>query len=447
MKNYSSLKDSGIEWIGEIPSHWDISKIMFVSENVTDGSHYSPKITDNGKLYVTVSNVTKYNEIDFESCSKISEESFNDLVKNGCQPIKGDILITKDGTIGRGLVVGEFNDYVILSSLGLIRFNNEINPYFGLYYLLSGLNIDQMYSNVRGSGITRLTISLIKNLLLIIPPIHEQKRIVSFLDKKTFKIDRLIQSKQRKIELLKEKRTSLINEVVTKGLNPDVEMKDSGLEWIGEIPSHWEIVKTGYLSQLLTGHPWKSSDFSYKEGIKIVRGENVSEGFLRWGSRTRKWNKEVVKGDTYYLNEGDIVIGMDGSKVGKNYVLITEEDLPLILHQRMCRVRTNEELNPHFLKYFVGSPMFHYYIDISKTDPMVPHITQKNIFDFPISLPSIEEQREIVEFLDFETKTIDKTLHLEKQKIDLLKEYKKSLISEVVTGKVNVQEEVDEVLV
>lgn len=213
--------------------------------------------------------------------------------------------------------------------------------------------------------------------------------------------------------------------------------KDSEIEWIGKIPSHWEIVKTGYLSELLTGHPWKSSDFSYKDGIKIVRGENVSEGFLRWGSRTRKWNKEVVKEDTYYLNHGDIVIGMDGSKVGKNYVLITEDDLPLLLHQRMCRVRTNKELNSHLLKYFIGSKMFHYYIDISKTDPMVPHITQKNIFDYPISLPPIEEQKSIVSYLDKKTSKIDRLLQSKQLKIDLLKEKRTSLINQVITKGLN----------
>ena len=209
------MKYSGVEWIGEIPIHWLVSKIMFISEKVTDGSHHSPETQDSGKLYVTVSNITKENDIDFDSCSKISEESFSELERNGCKPNPGDVLITKDGTIGRGLVVGGFNDYVILSSIGLIRFSKKINPEYGLYYLLSGLNIDQMYSHVRGSGITRLTINLIKNLLLIIPSFSEQQQIVEYLDKQTEEIDTLIQLEQKKIDTLKEYRQSLISEVVT----------------------------------------------------------------------------------------------------------------------------------------------------------------------------------------------------------------------------------------
>jgi len=209
------MKDSGVEWIGEIPKTWSVSKIMFLSNKVTDGSHHSPEIQDSGKLYVTVSNVSKSNDIDFDSCSKISEESFSELERNGCKPKKGDVLITKDGTIGRGLVVGEFNEYVILSSIGLIRFSKKINPEYGLYYLLSGLNIDQMYSHVRGSGITRLTINLIKNLLFVIPTLYEQQQIVDYLDEQTQLIDKTVSIEEKRIELLKEYRQSLISEVVT----------------------------------------------------------------------------------------------------------------------------------------------------------------------------------------------------------------------------------------
>lgn len=209
------MKDSGVEWIGEIPKTWSVSKIMFISKKVTDGSHHSPETQDSGKLYVTVSNVSKSNDIDFDSCSKISEESFSELERNGCRPKKGDVLITKDGTIGRGLVVGEFNEYVILSSIGLIRFSKKINPEYGLYYLLSGLSIDQMYSHVRGSGITRLTINLIKNLLFIIPPLSEQHQIIEYLDEQTQLIDNTISIEEKRIELLKEYCQSLISEVVT----------------------------------------------------------------------------------------------------------------------------------------------------------------------------------------------------------------------------------------
>jgi len=209
------MKDSGVEWIGEIPIRWVISKLKWFSSHITDGSHFSPVTTDEGKYYVTVSDVTKNNDINFENCKKISDESFDKLQRDGCQPNISDVLITKDGTIGRGLVA-ERNDYVILSSLGLIRTDySKVNPYYLLYYLLSGICVDQMYSHIRGSGITRLTIKLINDLLGIFPPLPEQKQIVAYLDEQIQKIDTTIEKETQRIELLKEYRQSLISEVVT----------------------------------------------------------------------------------------------------------------------------------------------------------------------------------------------------------------------------------------
>ena len=191
----------------------------------------------------------------------------------------------------------------------------------------------------------------------------------------------------------------------------------------------------GFISKLLTGNPWKSDLFDFDEGVKILRGENVSEGFLRWGKRTRYWKEKVDVDSKFFVCSGDIIIPMDGSKVGKNFVRIKEEDLPILLHQRMSRIRLNKGYLPKYIEYFIGSDMFQYYITISKTDPMIPHITQKNIYDFYVSIPKSTEQQQIVEYLDEQTGLIDKTISNEENRIELLKEYRQSLISEVVTGK------------
>jgi type I restriction enzyme S subunit len=209
------MKNSGVEWIGDIPQNWLVCKLKLITSLITDGSHFSPTIEYEGKYYISVSDITKNQSINFENCKKISESSFDELEKNGCRPKTRDILITKDGTIGRGCIVGDFNDFVILSSLGLIRLNQNQNEKYVLYYLLSQLNISQMYSHIRGSGITRLTIKLIKDLLIIVPSHKEQQEIVDFLDKQTKEIDDLVQLEQKKIETLKEYRQSLISEVIT----------------------------------------------------------------------------------------------------------------------------------------------------------------------------------------------------------------------------------------
>ena len=154
------------------------------------------------------------------------------------------------------------------------------------------------------------------------------------------------------------------------------------------------------------------------------------------------WKQEVSGTSQYWLRQGDIIVSMDGSKVGKNYVQIKENDLPILLHQRMCRVRVGEKVFTDFLTYFIGSTMFRYYIDISKTDPMIPHITEKDIYDFMFSLPPLSEQEQIVKHLNQITQDIDTLISIEQQRIETLKEYRQSLISEVITGKVRVCEEV-----
>jgi restriction endonuclease S subunit len=250
----------------------------------------------------------------------------------------------------------------------------------------------------------------------------------------------LINNIHKKIELLKEQRTSLINQCVTKGLDSNVEMKDSGVEWIGEIPKHWEIIRLGYISNLFVGYPFKSDEFNHDDGIRLVRGENVSEGFFRWGERSRYW-KSSIGLEEYLLEENDIVVGMDGSKVGKNVCRINSEDLPMLLVQRICRIRINEENLSKWVYQSLRSLRFQTWVNLSKTDPLVPHITQKNIHDFKIHLPPRNEMELLLKALSTKLRRVDKVLEMEEKRLKLYKQYRESLISSVVTGKVRVTED------
>jgi type I restriction enzyme S subunit len=439
MRRYDSYKDSGVEWIGEIPSGWNVTKLKYTKKDsknsFIDGDWIESKdLSDSGIRYITSGNIGegKYKE---QGSGYISEDTFNEL--NCTELFEGELVISRLFLpVGRSCILPNLNNRVITCVDNVVlRPKDSFNKFYLNYQFNSSRYSEFTELISRGVTLTRISRGMLGNNSIVVPPLSEQQQIVSFLDIKTSLIDSLIEKTQLKIELLKENRTSLINEVVTKGLNPNVEMKDSGVEWIGEIPSQWEKKKIGYVSKLFTGNPWKSELFNFENGIKIVRGENVSEGFLRWGSRTRFWVEPVEEDSIFYLKDGDIVIGMDGSKVGKNYVRIKEGDLPLLLHQRMCRIRVSEGYSPKFIEYWIGSEMFRFYIDISKTDPMIPHITQKNIFDFQIPFPSLPEQLQIVSYLDEHTQLIDKTISVEERRIDTLKEYRQSLISEVVTGK------------
>jgi type I restriction enzyme S subunit len=301
MKPYPAYKNSGIEWLGEIPAHWKVAQLKHLCKRVTDGSHFSPETQEKGFPYITVQNIRE-NDIDFENCKRISEDNYLALKKAGNQPKQGDILLTKDGTIGKAVIIKEQKDFVILSSLGLITPNQqEITSDYLRFYLISGINVDQMFSFIHGSALTRLTIKLIKELLIVSPPLPEQRAIAAYLDHKTRLIDTYVAKKQQQIERLQAYRTALINQAVTKGLNPDAPMKDSGIAWLGEIPAHWEVKKTKYLFFLSTEKAPKNNDYEllslYTDiGVK-PRKELEQRG-----------NKATTTDDYFIVKKGDIVV-------------------------------------------------------------------------------------------------------------------------------------------
>jgi len=209
--------------------------------------------------------------------------------------------------------------------------------------------------------------------------------------------------------------------------------KDSGIDWIGEIPEHWKLIRIGSLSQCITGFAFKSENFSFENGIKIVRGDNVTENSLRWGDKTRYWNEYSEVLDRFQLQKNDIVIGMDGSKVGKNYAYVQEKDLPLLLVQRVARIRSNSELIAKWIHFNIGAYNFKYYINLSKTDPAIPHITLKNITSYPICIPDIDEQNQIINYLNHKTTQIDTLITKKEKFIILLQEERTALINQAVT--------------
>ena len=208
------LKDSGIEWIGEIPEHWEIVDLKHLCKKITDGSHFSPQTTDEGEFYITVSNVFE-DKIHFENAHKISIKDFNTLISNGCQPPIGSILLTKDGTVGRTAVVND-NNFVVLSSLAILSLKDKILAEYVKYVLDSDALQEPMKLLMAGSALRRITLNKIYTLKMIYAPsFHEQQSIANYLDQRCSEIDELISIKQQKIEKLKDYKKSLIFECVT----------------------------------------------------------------------------------------------------------------------------------------------------------------------------------------------------------------------------------------
>ena len=402
MNSYLSYKESGTEWVGDFPTNWYMKKLKYLFKE--------KKSTKNPSLS---SGSISFGEVIYKDDEKIpisTKESYQEL-------LKGEFLVNPLNLNYdlRSLRIGKSDIDVVVSQgyiiLNLFEGNNP--DYFK--YLLREFDIRHMKS--LGQGI-RQTISFthLKDEILVFPPHTEQKQIVSFLDTKTQKIDDLIEKTEQKIKLLKEKRTSLINHCVTKGLNPNVEMKDSGVEWIGEIPSHWDKIKVKYLGSIKSGDGLESSLIE-PEGEFPVYGGNGVMGYYS------NFNSDIPI----------LVIGRVGEKCGNvhyEYSKVWINDNSLIFHP-------NEKVIS--IKY-----LFHSFtqrdfnlLRNQNTQPLITGTLVKNEY---IPFPSESEQYQIVEYLDEQTQKIDSTIEKETQRIELLKEYRQSLISEVVTGKVDVRD-------
>ena len=273
------------------------------------------------------------------------------------------------------------------------------------------------------------------------PPLSEQQQIVSFLDTKTSLIDSLIEKTQRKIELLKEKRTSLINELVTKGLNPNVEMKDSGVEWIGEIPSHWVESQFKYYIKLRHGHQFRDGDFT-EEGIKIIKITQLDKGgFLNLSNCTTIDKERLTDFEDILIFENDILMCLTGGTIGK-IIKVGKVDEPLLQNYRVGHFSPidSKSMGNNYMFYLMSSEVIigQIFYDVRETGQ--PNIGMEDMNRMRICIPPISEQQKIVVYLDEQTQLIDKTVSFEKKRIELLKEYRQSLISEVVTGKRKVVE-------
>lgn len=447
MKRYDSYKDSGIEWIGVIPSHWRKSKFKFVSNLYTGNS-----LNDSQKLQYESKNL---DEIPYVSSKDIDVEFKTVNYNNGLRIPKDNnllktspkgsfLMVIEGGSSGKKIV---FLKQKVCFVNKLCSFNSTENNKF-LYYFVQSSNYQDKFKLSMSGLIGGVSVSNLKNFELPLPPINEQKQIVSFLDNKNSSIEFQIRKSQKKIELLREQRTSIINEVVTKGLNSKVEMKDYGEEYNGKIPSHWKIKPLKYLLSYTKGFAFKSEVFC-DEGIPIVKASDIKQGTIKSPNvfldpkRLDSYQKVILK-------TGDIVIStvgsqysVPGSAVGQ--LAIVPENLDgSLLNQNTIFVRLKTEfITRQFLFYSLLSRQFRSHLDIySHGTANQASLNVEDILNYKIILPEIREQKKIVESLQRDLSKIDKLMNFETKKVDLLKEYRLSLFSSIVTGKVKVSEDI-----
>jgi type I restriction enzyme S subunit len=439
MEKYQSYKPSGVEWIGEIPENWRISKFKYVSKLYTGNS-----LNDEQKVLYESDNE---NHIPYVSSKDIDINTRNVNYNNGLRipkennPLKVSpkdsfLLCVEGGSSGRKMV---YLDREVCFVNKLCSFKSVENTRFQFYFIQSSNFQDKFRLSLSGL-IGGVSISTLRDFELVLPSIQEQHHIVQFLDKKTDLIDKLISTKERKITLLKEQRTSLINQVVTKGLNPNVKMKGSGVEWIGEIPEMWIISKLKYNGVFFSGYSFDSGDFISEGEIRVIKISNIQNNGISWDDLSFVPTEFYDKFKNFIVQKGDLIFVLTRPIISTGIkICFYDEDYRVLLNQRNSVYRPNSiKLNKIFTYYLVRTMYFFEEFKQQLKETNQPNISTEQISNIKIFLPPIEEQLQIVEYLDSKTKEIDDLVQLEQKKIDLLKEYRQSLISEVVTGKIKV---------
>ncbi len=454
MRTYPEYKDSGVEWIGEIPKGWEIKKLKFLVDKKGfirgpfGGSLKVEEFVSSGfKVYEQKNAI--YEDIEIGD-SYVDEEKFREMERFSVK--YKDFIFSCSGTIGRSYLVPEnFEPGIINQALLIIRFSKEnriVHNFISIIFKGFGFQ-EQVIDNSQGGAMKNLVgVDKFKNIKIPVPPTSEQKQISDYLDRKTQQIDDLIEKTELKIELLKEQRSSLINQCVTKGLDPNVQMKDSGVEWIGEIPKGWKITKSKFISTFINGYSFKSDNWK-ETGIPVIRMSNIGvDGKLKITEKNLRFVDETTfeLAKNFQIKKGDILICMTDMNPKMLWLGSTvrfNEEEKYLLNQRVGITRINDaEVDIVFYSYLSNTSFVKDQLKTSVYPNVQTNLSVDPIRNSILLLPPLSEQKHISEHLDKETSKIDQMVDTETKRIDLLKEYRQSLISNVVTGKIDVRDEV-----
>ncbi|HCT3782714.1 TPA: restriction endonuclease subunit S [Proteus mirabilis] len=443
-KAYPEYKDSGVEWLGKIPTHWKISKLRYQFSFGKGLTITKEHLQDDGIPCVNYGEVhSKYGfEVDPQkhSLKCVSDKYLKD--NSSSLLIKGDVVFadTSEDIDGSGNFTQLVSDTTTFAGYHTIiarPFKRENSRFYA--YLLDCKELrTQIRHAVKGVKVFSVTQAILRSLSIWLPTENEQERIAAFLDHETAKIDSLIEKQQQLIELLKEKRQAVISHAVTKGLNPDVPMKDSGVEWLGEVPEHW--IVSGfkkYLSSIIDYRgktPNKTDD-----GILLVTARNIKKGELDY-----TLSQEFIAPSDYkevmsrgLPDIGDVLFTTE-APLGE---VANVDRVDIALAQRIIKFKGMiSRLNNYYFKYFIMSSAFQQSLNLYSSGSTAQGIKAERFVYLRKLLPPINEQMEIVDFLDKEISKIDILVEQQFIMLSLLQERRTALISAAVTGKIDVRD-------
>lgn len=419
----NQMKPSNAEWLGEIPEEWSVARI---------GDFYklrNEKVSD--EVYAPLSVTMKGIVPQLATAAKSDDHNNRKLVK------KGDFVINSRSDRRGSCGISPYDGSVSLINT-ILTPRGEMNPDYYNWIFHTEQFADEFYKWGHGivDDLWTTRWQEMKSIMIVSPPMAEQQAIASYLDDRCSKIDAIIAEAKASIEEYKELKQAVIYEALTKGLNKNVPMQNSGIKWIGKTPANWEVTQLKRYIDILPGYAFSSEDFA-KDGIPLLRGINVTPNGTRWDDVVY-WDKSIDDNLLpYMLKAGDIVIGLDRPWIseGTRAFIVNESDLPCLLLQRVCRIRVSYNVDYRFVYYWLVGKSFENALTSDTTGISVPHISTNQIGNFVISFPSLSEQSLICDYIDKRIRGIS-TLISEKQSlIEDLEAYKKSLTYEVVTGK------------
>lgn len=405
MKKYDEYKDSGVAWIGEVPKHWEVIKLKYKYHFQTGATPNTGK-KENFEGDLRWANISDLNgSVVYDTTKHINKEAASKCSMN-ISP-KGSLMYSFKLSVGTVAFCGED----MYTNEAIASFIPQKNDLKYLFYCAPIFIIHNANRNIYNAPL--LNQELIKNALICLPSLNEQTVIAAYLDTHCAKIDNLISIQQKRIALLQELKQSVITHAVTKGLNPNVEMKQSGVEWIGDVPKHWELVRTRYLCNLCTGS---------KDTIN-----RVDDGKYPFYVRSPK----VERIDTYSFDGEAILMAGDGVGAGKVFHYAVGK---FDYHQRVYNFHNFKHVLGKFFYNYISNN-FKYIIEEGGAKNTVDSVRLYMIQNFMTTVPPLEEQMEICNYIEQKEKVFDTSISNAQHQIDLLQEYKQSLITEVVTGK------------
>lgn len=435
------MKTSGIDWIGEIPCSWNIKRIKYLAQlkgRIGWQGLTSDEYTDVGPFLITGVDFSD-GSINWESCVHITEERWAEApeihIKNR------DLLITKDGTVGKVAIVENLQGKASLNSgVLLIKASDGYNKKF-LYWVLLSEEFWTWFrlKNAGNSTIIHLYQNDFAEFSYTFPDITEQNAIADFLDKECAQIDSINADLEKQIELLQQYKKSLITETVTKGLDKSVPMKDSGVEWTSKIPCHWEIKRFKYLCEYITDGSHFSPETA-DEGYPYITAADVKGVGLDYDAA-----KKISQQDFISLQKagcqprkGDVLLVKDGATTGRIGMVTSEK--PCVVLSSVAILRAPDNMDARYLRYLMESDFVQAQIQASMAGSAMPRTVLSKIINYwGITCPK-EEQKEICDFLDRKCGYIETVIETKQVQQSIIQQHKKSLIYEYVTGKKRVKE-------